>query len=123
MICNEYHAQCKGYHSQCLLFVVIIQAAIECAVEPYVASCVARLAAMETDTANQISQMRRRVKEIVSSLSSYNNNHIQLQKMANKLLHAPTMQLREGVLSEEQIDDVVNRIEKQLTDESCRIKI
>ncbi len=81
---------------------------------------------MESDTAEQISQMRQRVNEIVSSLlengtndsniDTYNKHRVELQKMANKLLHLPTMQLREGILSEEEIEEVVKGIEKHLID-------
>mmetsp|Transcript_36456 Transcript_36456/g.59478 ORF Transcript_36456/g.59478 Transcript_36456/m.59478 type:complete len:227 (-) Transcript_36456:94-774(-) len=103
---------------------IVAEAAIEQAVKPTVTTCVAKLAAMETDTAEQISQLRRRVNNIVASLeggiskTGIKTNKMQLQKMANKLLHVPTMQLREGQLSREDIDNVVKKIEKQLIDRS-----
>ena len=40
----------------------------------------------------------------------------ELRKLANELLHAPTMQLRKGQLSEIDIESVVKRIEKQLVE-------
>ena len=100
----------------------VMQAAIEKAVKPSVATCIARLAAMESNTAEKISQLRRRVNDIVASLCcnndkrSDNNN---MQRTANKLLHVPTMQLREGtLLSQEGIEDVVKEIEMQLIEQS-----
>jgi len=104
---------------------VVAEAAIEQAVQPTVAACVAKLVAMEADTSQRISQLRRRVNDIVVSLEenlvTFNvgdgspQHKIQIQRMANKLLHAPTMQLREGRLSgAEDIDDVVKKIEEQL---------
>ena len=82
--------------------------------KPSVAACISRLAAMETDTAEQISQMRKRVNYAVASLGNDISN-TQLQKMANKLLHAPTMQLRKGKLfSPAEMEQVVRDIEKQL---------
>ena len=67
--------------------------------------------AMESDTTSQIASMRQRVSDIVSSLDSSNNK---LHKMANRLLHEPTILLREGKLSQTDVDEVVRRIEKQL---------
>mmetsp|Transcript_3463 Transcript_3463/g.7224 ORF Transcript_3463/g.7224 Transcript_3463/m.7224 type:complete len:563 (-) Transcript_3463:124-1812(-) len=107
---------------------IAAEAAIQRAVKPAVATCVARLAAMETDTAERISRLRRRVGDIVNSLEdergsadTENKNRIRLKKMANRLLHEPTMQLREGRLSEGEIDDVVKRIEEQLIHRSCAV--
>mmetsp|Transcript_31943 Transcript_31943/g.68987 ORF Transcript_31943/g.68987 Transcript_31943/m.68987 type:complete len:118 (+) Transcript_31943:1513-1866(+) len=105
---------CTNYAKQ-------LQAAIERAVKPTVAICVTKLTAMETDTAEQISQLRRRVDEIVAFLANglgddmgTDKNHIQLKKMANKLLHEPTMRLREGGIERGEIDDVVRDIEMKL---------
>lgn len=91
--------------------------------KPSVAACTAKLVAMETDTANEISRLRRRVHDIVASLASDDDDvdsdgggshGIRLRKMANELLHAPTMRAREGRLSREEIEVVVNDIERQL---------
>ena len=82
---------------------------------PTVATCTARLSAMETDTTEQISQLRQSINDIVASLESTNNaKRIELQKRANKLLHGPTMQLREGLLSQDDIKEVVMGITTQL---------
>ena len=67
--------------------------------------------AMESDTTSQIASMRQRVSDIVSSLDSSTNK---LHKMANRLLHEPTMKCREGKLSQTDVDEVVRKIEKQL---------
>lgn len=89
---------------------LVAEAAIEKAVKPSVVACVARLSAQESDTATQISIMRRRVNDIVVSLGDEQSLH----KVANKLLHKPTMQIREGKLSQNDIKDLVRMIEKQL---------
>ena len=96
---------------------VAVQAAIERAIEPSVQSCVAKLAAMEADTAHHIMQLRRQVEDLVASLETVaSDDRIELRKMANKLLHAPTMQLREGALSGEEVAGVATRIERELLD-------
>ena len=82
---------------------------------PTVATCTARLSAMETDTTEQISQLRQSINDIVASLESTNNaKRNELQKRANKLLHGPTMQLREGLLSQDDIKEVVMGITTKL---------
>ena len=70
---------------------------------------------METGTAEQISRLRRRVNEFVASLGHTRGDYDRLQKEANKLLHAPTLQLREGTLSGDEIEDVAMTIEKKLS--------
>lgn len=89
-----------------------MQAAIKQAVSESVAICVSRLAAMDTNTTENISRLRERVNQVVASLSHGRGSD--LQKMANKLLHTPTMQLRQGILSGDEVEDVVTRIEKEL---------
>ena len=87
-------------------------------------SCVAKLVAMEADTANHIMQLRRQVEDLVASLETVaSNDRIELRKMANKLLHAPTMQLREGALSGEDVDGVATRIERELLDHAGAITL
>jgi hypothetical protein len=71
------------------------------------------------EAANQISILRQRINDIVDSLiqsQSLNNQYdtSKLYKVANELLHAPTMQLREGDLLGADIEDVVQSIENQL---------
>ena len=93
------------------------------------------------ETADQISQMRMRVNDIVASLIVATTNEQQLvsissdtnttkkmgselQKLANELLHVPTMRLREGrnSISDQEVDDIVLTIEKQLKDYySCHL--
>lgn len=84
--------------------------------EVSVIECVAKLAAMETDTTEQIVRLRRRVHEIVVKLSNAGgSSDTHLQKEANKLLHKPTIQLREGLLfSEDGIDEVARMVEENL---------
>ena len=89
-----------------------MQAAIEQAVNPTVAACVSKLLAMETDTATRILDLRQRVNNIVASFD--HDRRDDMQKLANRLLHGPTMQLREGKLSREDIDSVVQTIERRL---------
>ena len=92
------------------------QAAIDRAVKPAVATCVANLLAMDLETTTQIANMRQSVNDIVASLakSSGCGGGKELQKLANKLLHEPTMELREGNLSHEDVQCVVGMIETQL---------
>ena len=92
------------------------QAAKERAVDVSVAACVARLAAMETDTAERISRLRRRVYDVVVSFChSKGDDDASLRKAANKLLHGPTMRLREGMLTgDDEIEEVFRTIEKEL---------
>jgi hypothetical protein len=99
-----------------LLFVLLPKAAREKAVEVSVIECVAKLTAMESDTTEQIVQLRRRVHDIIQRLTSnVGSSNIHLHKEANKLLHIPTMQLRGGnLLSEDEIDDMVRTIEENL---------
>ena len=88
------------------------------------ADCVARLAAMETDTTERISLLRRRVDDIVASLdhAGGGGDDHRLRKAANKLLHGPMLQLREGTLSEDEIEDVARMIERELLSVSSRIE-
>ena len=88
----------------------VAEAAIEKAVKPYVVTCVAKLSAQESDIVTQISTLRQRVNDIVVSLGDEQSLH----KVANRLLHEPTMQIREGKLSQNDIEDLVRMIEEQL---------
>ena len=90
----------------------VAEAAIEKAVKPSVVACVAKLSAQEGDTATQITAMRQRIKDIVVTLGDEKSLH----KVANRLLHKPTMQIRERKLTQDDIEDLVRTIEKQLID-------
>ena len=89
---------------------LVAEAAIEKAVKPCVVACVAKLSAQESNTATQITAMRQRVDDIVVSLGDEQSLH----KVANRLLHEPTILIREGNLTQDDIEDVVKSIEKQL---------
>jgi hypothetical protein len=91
---------------------IVAAQAVERAIRPSVESCVARLAAMET--ANDVTQLRERVNGIASSISQDMKDGSRLIKMANELLHQPTILLREGKLSRSEIEDVVRSIENEL---------
>ena len=88
---------------------------------------------MEKDTAKQISRMRQRVYSIVDEVMEQNmdaclrgsnvniihddmaiKNSSDLKRLANKLLHVPTLELRQGKLSDDEIEDAVVGIERQL---------
>lgn len=97
-----------------------VQAAIEQAVKGSVVLCVARLAAMDANAVEYISHLRQRVNEVVESFGQDRNGN--LQKIANKLLHTPTIQLRQGILSGNDIEDVVIMIEKELMSQFSRIE-
>lgn len=94
---------------------------------PSIEKCVARLKAL--DASNQISLLRQRVDDIVSSLAENETQSVdksndrpkkqseissELRKMANGVLHAPTIQLREGGISEQEMENLVQCIESQL---------
>lgn len=61
------------------------------------------------------------MNEVVASLCHCRGGN--LQKMANKLLHIPTMQLRQGILSGDDIEDVVMMIEKELVSQLSGIDL
>ena len=92
------------------------------AITPSVASCVERLEVLERDASKQISTMRKRVNSFVDTLMEPINdvhtiycNYSELKRLANKLLHEPTMQLRRGKLSDVGIEDSIAKIERELT--------
>ena len=89
---------------------MVAEAAIEKAVKPSVVKFVAKLSAQKSDTSTQITAMRQRVNDIVVSLGDEQSLH----KVANRLLHEPTILIREGNLTQDDIEDVVKSIEKQL---------
>ncbi|KAL7533343.1 hypothetical protein ACHAWF_004458 [Thalassiosira exigua] len=94
---------------------VAARAAIDRAVNPRVEDVVERLAAMEPDAAGRISTLRARVHDVVASLDG-DGDGLDLRATANRLLHAPTMRLREGTMSEEEVEREVERIEGELRD-------
>lgn len=91
---------------------VVARAAIERAIQPSIESCLTRLKAMET--ADDVKELRKRVNEITLSISQETKCESGLLKIANELLHEPTMLLREGKLSRDEIGSVVRRIEDEL---------
>lgn len=91
---------------------LVARAAIERAIQPSVESCVARLTVMET--AHDVTQLRQRVNEIAFSISQDSKDASRLTKVANELLHQPTILLREGKLSSIEIEDVIKGIENEL---------
>lgn len=99
-----------------------VEAAMKHAITPSVASCVERLEVLERDASKQISTMRKRVNSFVDTLMEPINdvhaiycNYNELKRLANKLLHEPTMQLRRGKLSDVGIEDSIAKIERELT--------
>lgn len=90
----------------------VAKAAIELAIQPSVDTCLARLIAMET--ADDIAKFRKRVNEIAISLGQETKYTSRLIKMANELLHDPTIRLREGRLNVD-IESVIKHIEDELT--------
>ena len=88
---------------------------------------------MDTNMSEQIFQLRQQINNIVNELveqkitqekngstlirdDTATKNRVELEKLANKLLHTPTMQLRQGRLSENEMEDAVIRIEWQSRD-------
>ena len=68
------------------------------------------------EASRQIVLLRARTNDIVDTLGTTNEQYYQeLQKLANTLLHAPTMQLREGKrISDAELEDMVHEIELEL---------
>jgi hypothetical protein len=67
--------------------------------------------------ANKISMLRQRVQFVVDTLADCDDrgfNRQGLQRVANELLHVPTMQLRSGEMSGPEMEDVVKNIETEL---------
>ena len=95
---------------------MVAQAAIEKAIQPAVESCVSKLTAMRT--ADDITKLRQQVNEIASSISQDSKDGSKIAKMANELLHQPTMLLREGKLPRSEMESVVKSIEKELRSRS-----
>lgn len=75
-----------------------------------------KLLAMDGDRSRQISDLRRRVVEIAASIDAIGGGGgDDARRLASRLLHEPTVLMREGKLAdEEDIDDVVRRIEGEL---------
>lgn len=105
----------------------VTEAAIRLGVNPSIEKCVARLKALEAS--NQISLLRQRVDDIVFGLAKRGTHSadksndkpknqpeisLELKKLANEVLHAPTIQLREGEISEQEMEKLVQGIESQL---------
>ena len=67
---------------------------------------------MESGTASLIVILRDRVNELAASF-----DNLDARQLANRLLHEPTMRLRAGELTPDDIDGVVSQIESRLRDE------
>ena len=91
---------------------MVAQAAIEKAIQPAVESCVSKLTAMRT--ADDITKLRQQVNEIAASISQDSRDGSKIAKMANELLHQPTILLREGKLPSSELQSVVKSIEQEL---------
>ena len=108
---------------------------MESAIEPTVKSCISKLAALEDGTSERIARLRERVHRFVVDLAEQKKgtNAItiqhtfdekeghQLKQLANKLLHKPTMQIRQGSINTDEIEDSISRIENQLIEASLNI--
>lgn len=68
------------------------------------------------EASRQIVLLRARTNDIVDTLGTPSQQYYhELQKLANTLLHAPTMQLREGKrISDSELEDTVHEIELEL---------
>ena len=74
---------------------------------------------------NQQQTNIRKATTIINRKKTINNQQHQqtLQKMANTLLHAPTIQLREGKrISDAELEDMVHEIELELKAYCCKLK-
>ncbi|KAL7553265.1 hypothetical protein ACHAWF_016520 [Thalassiosira exigua] len=93
----------------------VIGAVMKSAISPSVNWCTSRLAAMDDDMSARIQRLRKRVLGTVDDLAKHEGrNNLQLKQLANRLLHKPTMQIREGRLNGKEIESVAVGIERQL---------
>ena len=70
---------------------------------------------MDDDMSARIQRLRKRVLGTVDDLAKHEGrNNLQLKQLANRLLHKPTMQIREGRLNSKEIESVAVGIERQL---------
>ena len=95
-----------------------IDAVMDRAIKPCVSKCIKRLESFENGSSSQITNLRMQVYAIVDTLTEQHDNRsdvsIQLKKLANKLLHQPTMQLRQEKLSDIELEDIILQIELRL---------
>lgn len=99
------------------LMIPAIEAVKERAIAPAISSCVARLEAMQNGSSAQISLLRQRIHNFVDELSSECANEgssSQLKQLANRLLHEPTMRIRQQMLFEDEMEAIIAEIERQL---------
>lgn len=67
---------------------------------------------MESGTSSLIVILRDRVNEFAASF-----DNLDAQQLANRLLHEPTMRLRAGELTSDDVESVVSQIESRLRDD------
>ncbi len=68
------------------------------------------------ETSEQISQLRWTANEIVNSVlvDEKSLSQQELQKIMNGLLHLPTMRVRKGSISDDELIDMIDEIEWKL---------
>ena len=92
------------------------KAAIEKAIRPNVESVTKKLSVLDSAVSNDVASIRRRVAKYGEEISSNDDAIVKakLKKVANQLLHEPTMRLRIGSLPDNELDGVVASIENKL---------
>ena len=90
------------------------------AIKPSVTKCIKRLESFENGSSSQITSLRMQVYAMVDALTEQQDARMddvrqrQLKRLANKLLHQPTMQLRQEKLSDKELEDIILQIELRL---------
>ena len=97
-----------------------IDVVMDRAIKPSVTKCIKRLESFENGSSSQITSLRMQVYAMVDALTEQQDARMddvrqrQLKRLANKLLHQPTMQLRQEKLSDKELEDIILQIELRL---------
>ena len=100
-----------------------IDAVMDRVIKPSVSECIKRLESFENGSSSQITSLRMQVYAKVDAMTEQHNNRSddiqpkQLKRLANKLLHKPTMQLRREKLSDIELEDIIINIELKLKEQ------
>ena len=100
-----------------------IDVVMDRAIKPSVTKCIKRLESFENGSSSQITRLRMQVYAIVDALTEQQDARMddirqrQLKKLANRLLHQPTMQLRQEKISDIELEDITLQIELRLKEQ------
>ena len=100
-----------------------IDVVMDRAIKPSVSKCIKRLESFENGSSSQITSLRMQVYAMVDTLTEQHNARLddtrqkELKRLANKLLHQPTMRLRQEKLSDIELEDIILQIELRLKEQ------